>query len=112
MGVKSLSDAPFTGTYSTALIAVALQVVVVTEDTGMLAKANHDRLAASRVRELPSSRAGVAEMLLDKDLLSRLEPCNGTAHSTAKQQRKQASSLSSGQTLILPMPESGLKTAL
>ena len=63
----------------------------------MLAKAKHDRMAAIRVRELPSSRAGVAEMLLDRDLLSRLEPSNGLAHSTAKQQGRQAGSLPSGQ---------------
>jgi hypothetical protein len=49
-------------------------VVVVTEDTGMLAKAKHDNLTAIKVRELPISKRGVAEMLLDRDLLTKLEP--------------------------------------
>jgi len=75
-----------------------MQVVVVTEDTGMLAKARHDNLAAIRVRELPTSRAGVAEMLLDRDLLSKLEPPNGHGNANPRQQGPggQANHLSSG----------------
>ena len=48
-------------------------VMVITEDSGMLAKAKHDgKVSALRVRELPTSQEGLKELIFDKELLSSL----------------------------------------
>lgn len=58
------------------LIAAGKQyckVIVVTEDSGMLAKAKHDgKVSALRVRELPSSRDTLKELMFDRGLLEGL----------------------------------------
>ena len=50
------------------------RVVVITEDTGMLAKAKHNgsKVLAIRVRELPTTHDSLKELMLDRDLLNSL----------------------------------------
>lgn len=49
------------------------KVVVITEDTGMLAKAKHEgKVSALRVRELPTTHNGLKELLFDRGLLASL----------------------------------------
>lgn len=66
--------------WANRLIAAGKQycrVLVITEDSGMLAKAKHDgKVSAIRVKELPTSHDALKELIFDKDLLERLPVVN------------------------------------
>lgn len=54
------------------------RVVLITEDSGMLAKAKHNgnKVLAVRVRELPTTHDRLKELMLDKGLLESLPNAN------------------------------------
>lgn len=79
--------------WANRLIATGKQycrVLVVTEDSGMLAKAKHEgKVLAIRMRELPTNQEGLKELMFDRGLLQSL-PVARHQHSPHQMSREAA----------------------